>query len=263
MSCHNHTWSTDMAADAPPPLEAMADQLQALRSLPVSELITEARPLEPAAILDPCSDSCRTPALRRGFLDGCGQRVSVSMRNVYVVHFLQDPINGFPLRPGQRRRAPPKASESAARAPLLRGSKAPHTIPDCMRLPQDPEALRSQQWRTRLEGNGAAGRNCNSLVTHGLSYLSACSRRNVDAGVLRPTPELLAEVEGQPALLAGFDDAEVMAAVAEIAADARLFEKHRHNAKARWRCVHRMRVCSRMRVSSTQKHRHARVCSSR
>jgi len=161
-----------MAADAPPPLEAMADQLQALRSLPVSELITEARPLEPAAILDPCSDSCRTPALRRGFLDGCGQRVSVSMRNVYVVHFLQDPINGFPLRPGQRRRAPPKASESAARAPLLRGSKAPHTIPDCMRLPQDPEALHSQQWRTQLEGKGAAGHNCNLLKKHTGSHIS-------------------------------------------------------------------------------------------
>ncbi len=80
--------------------------------------------------------------------------------------------------------------------------------------------------------------------------------------MLRPTPELLAEVEGEPALLAGFDDAEVMAAVAEIAADARLFEKHRHNVKASWRRVHRMHGCSRTRVTSTQE-RHARVCPSR
>jgi len=50
--------------------------------------------------------------------------------------------------------------------------------------------------------------------------------------------------------------------VAEIAADARLFEKHRHNVKASWRRVHRMHGCSRTRVTSTQE-RHARVCPSR
>ncbi len=245
MSGHSLTWSMAMAADAPPPLAAMVDQLQALRSSPASELISEARPLEPATILDPCSASSRGPALQRGFLDGCGQRVSVSVPNVHAVHFLQDPIESFMVCQEQRRRAPPKASGSAVRAPLLRGSKTPH-IPDCMRLPQDSEALRSQQWRTKLEGNRSTGHNCNLLITYGLSYLYAFSCRNVYAGVLRPTPELLAEVEGQPALLAGFDDAEVMAAVAEIAADARLFEKHRHNTKVRWRCVHRIHVCSRM-----------------
>ena len=59
--------------------------------------------------------------------------------------------------------------------------------------------------------------------------------------------------------MAGFDDAEVMAAVAEIAADARLFEKHRHNAKVKWRYVHRMHTSSRMRIYSTQAEARARV----
>lgn len=50
-------------------------------------------------------------------------------------------------------------------------------------------------------------------------------------GALAPTPETLTKVVADPLLAAGFDDPEVMAAVAEVAADPSKIAKHQGNAK--------------------------------
>ncbi|KIZ06947.1 hypothetical protein MNEG_0998 [Monoraphidium neglectum] len=48
---------------------------------------------------------------------------------------------------------------------------------------------------------------------------------------LRPTQGMLAQISSDPVLAAGFEDPEVMAAVAEVAADPAALAKHRGNAK--------------------------------
>jgi hypothetical protein len=50
---------------------------------------------------------------------------------------------------------------------------------------------------------------------------------------LMPTPDTLAAVQSDPVLKAGFDDPEVMAAVAEVAADPGAVAKYSGNAKVR------------------------------
>lgn len=48
---------------------------------------------------------------------------------------------------------------------------------------------------------------------------------------LAPTAETLEQVSSNPALLAAFDDPQIMAAVAEIARDPCAFSKHKSNQK--------------------------------
>ena len=50
---------------------------------------------------------------------------------------------------------------------------------------------------------------------------------------LRPTPDTVAEVMKRPELLAGFNDPEVMAAVADIAADSQNLKKYKNSTKVR------------------------------
>ena len=63
--------------------------------------------------------------------------------------------------------------------------------------------------------------------------LSVLSKSLVCTERLRPTPDTVAEVMERPELLAGFKDPEVMAAVADIAADSHNLMKYKHSTKVR------------------------------
>jgi len=106
----------------------------------------------------------------------------------------------------------PAASENKAAStvkdeiPMLRGKKdaigsGGPAIPDFMRLPPDE---REQQYQ-KVKGQ----------MLH----------------ALKPTPDMISKVAQDPALLAGFDDPEVMAAVNEIAKDPAALKKYQNNAK--------------------------------
>ena len=48
---------------------------------------------------------------------------------------------------------------------------------------------------------------------------------------MKPTPDMMQQVMGNEALMSGFDDPEVMQAVAEIAKDPAVIKKYRGNVK--------------------------------
>jgi hypothetical protein len=60
---------------------------------------------------------------------------------------------------------------------------------------------------------------------------SAARAATLDA--LKPSGDMMAAVMANPALMRGFDDPDVMAAVAEVAADPAAFAKHAHKPGVR------------------------------
>ena len=101
-----------------------------------------------------------------------------------------------PPVPLLRARAPPAAAAGGGAAPAAARGRAP-PVPDFLLLPPDARA---------------AARD---------GLLSA----------LRPTPDMLGRISGDPVLAAGFEDPEVMAAVADVAADPARIAKYRGSAK--------------------------------
>ncbi|KAI8466977.1 MAG: hypothetical protein J3K34DRAFT_524130 [Monoraphidium minutum] len=97
----------------------------------------------------------------------------------------------IPLLRAARHSAPARAAASAAPAP---GRPA---VPEFLMLPPDAR----QKARDQL------------------------------LGALAPTQGMISQIASDPVLAAGFDDPEVMAAVAEVAADPSALRKHQGNAK--------------------------------
>ncbi|KAK9823516.1 hypothetical protein WJX72_003346 [[Myrmecia] bisecta] len=197
----------DSDEDAPPALDSLAQQLDALRlrqsgapgaakpSQPAQQPGTATPPSaclaqQPAAFAQPptmvpqakAKAKALPPAIKRGFFD---------------------------QKPKKRAAQPKPAKEAAAEVieeiPMLKakpcGIGSGPQIPDFMHLPPDAQAKQYAQFKEKI----------------------------VDA--LKPTQDTMQSVLGNQELLAGFDDPEVMAAVADVSANPKNMKKYQNSPK--------------------------------
>ena len=119
----------------------------------------------------------------------------------------------------------PCARRQATGSASMRGPTTPGSMPLLRGKPKGPAG--------DLGANSGSGGGARPAIPDFLMLPPDERQRARDQLVqaLAPTQGMLSQITSDPVLSAGFEDPEVMAAVAEVAADPRAIDKHRTNAK--------------------------------
>ena len=162
------------------------------------------------------------------------------------------PLENMSMRPTEPRAAAPEAPRSAPaaqRAPPA--SEAPKAIkrgffdakPRARRKPPGASSSSPAERRgggggeevptIRAKAPGAGGKSIPSFmrVDPSESEVALGKMKEKLVAEMKPTPDMIGSIQGDAALMEGFDDPEVMAAVAEVAKDAAAISKYQNNPK--------------------------------
>lgn len=186
---------SDSDDDVPPPLQSLGAQVSALRSEAGG---ASGRGSSEGAASLPVAEVVVPPAAAKA-ANSAGKGRGGALKKGF--------FDAKPSKPGTRRRQAAEECGSTEEIPMLRASgsaaSGAKSIPEFMRIELSEEEQQLSKMKDEL--------------------LKA----------LKPNESMLGEVMGNPELLSGFDDAEVMAAVDEVAKNPSAISKYANNPKVR------------------------------